>query len=249
MFFILSKTLSYLFTPVAIMSITGALFIIFRRSRYKKVVAFLFISIFLLFTNDFIANFLLLQYQEEPKELHQVKPTTYGVLLTGMTNTLMEPESKFYFNQNADRLLQTIQLFSQNKFDTLIISGGGATALREKLQEARILFHYLGSINMDLERVIFEDSSRNTHESALFLANYLNGKEVTLISSASHIPRASACFKKEGVLIQSYPAVFYTNNKQISPSMFIPSAEALLKWKILLKEWQGLLAYKLMGYI
>jgi uncharacterized SAM-binding protein YcdF (DUF218 family) len=175
---------------------------------------------------------------------------TYGVLLTGMTNTLKEPKDRVYFNQNADRLLQSMMLFEQGLIDTLYISGGGATALRKDLQESRVLLSYLESINFPIEKVIIEDRSRNTVESARFANDFISKQnKVLLITSASHMPRAMGCFEKEGFEIQSYPTVFYTNDQLISPSMFLPSEDALLKWHILFKEWMGYGAYWLAGYL
>jgi uncharacterized SAM-binding protein YcdF (DUF218 family) len=252
MFFILSKTISYLLLPAMLIFMLWLAFFIFNKWKFRKYLAIAGFALFILFTNDFLANFFLKSWETKPANLQQVEKQrfTYGVLLTGMTNTLKEPKDRVYFNQNADRLLQAIMLYQQGIIDTLYISGGGATALRKDLQEARVLASYLQSIRLPMDRILIEDESRNTVESARLATNHINPlHNVLLITSASHMPRAAACFEKEGFRITAYPTVYHTTDNMISPKMFLPSHEALMKWDILFKEWMGYAAYWAAGYL
>ncbi|MGM0582644.1 MAG: YdcF family protein [Bacteroidota bacterium] len=252
MFFILSKTISYLLMPATLIGLAWLAFFIFRKWKFRKYLAILGFALFIIFTNDFLANSFLKAWQTEPANLEIIKSQryTYGVLLTGMTNTLKEPKDRVYFNKNADRLLQAIMLHQQGIIDTLYISGGGATALRKDLQEARVLSNYLESIQFPMEKVIIEDQSRNTVESARYASDYINSQtEILLITSASHMPRAIGCFEKENFHLKSYPTVYNTNDEMVSPAMFLPSQDALMKWHILFKEWMGYSAYWIAGYL
>jgi len=249
MFFILSKTASFLLMPATLIGLSWLAYFILKRWRYRKYLAILGFALFIIFTNDFLANAILKAYQTPVKVLSKNSHYTYGVLLTGMTNTQKLPKDRVYFHQNADRMLQSIKLFYEGKYDTLLISGGGATALRSDLQEARVLSSYLESINFPMDRVLIEDKSRNTVESAKAVKEMIKADEVLLITSASHMPRAKAVFEKHGFNTVNYPTVYFTNDEHISPSMFIPSADALLKWHVLFKEWMGMAAYKVAGYI
>lgn len=252
MFFILSKTISFLLMPATLIGLAWLGFFIFRKWKFRKYLAITGFALFILFTNDFLANFFLKVWETEPANLEVVKRQkfTYGVLLTGMTNTMKEPKDRVYFNQNADRLLQAIMLHQQGIIDTLYISGGGATALRKDLQEARVLATYLQSIRFPMDRVIIEDQSRNTVESARLATDFISSPQnILLITSASHMPRAAACFEKEGFTITAYPSVYHTTDDVISPKMFLPSQTALMKWDILFKEWMGYSAYWAAGYL
>ena len=249
MFFILSKTIPFLVQPTAIILISWLSYFLFKKWSKRKYFLYSSLGLFILFTNDFIANKTLLNYQYAPVSSSELTHADYGILLTGMTNTVMLPDDRVYFNHNADRLLQAISLLNQDKFDTLIISGGGATALRKNIQEAAVIKKYLQGTNTDLSKIIIEDSSRNTYESAQFIKKKIRMAKSVLITSASHMPRALAVYNKEGLDPAPYPAVYLTNNQIITPSMFIPGTPALVKWNILFKEWQGMIAYKLAGYI
>lgn len=252
MFFILSKTLSYLFLPATLIGLSWLGYFIFYKKTWRKYLAVIGFGLFILFTNDFLANNFLKIWETEPTEIKGLdqQQYTYGVLLTGMTNTQKLPNDRVYFQQNADRLLQTMALFQQGKFDTLLISGGGATALRSDLQEAQVLYTYLKSINFPIEKVKIEDQSRNTAESAQLAGDFISKQEpVLLITSASHMPRAAACFEKQGFKVKPFPTVYHTTDGNLTPAMFLPSYEALMKWHILFKEWMGYAAYKIAGYI
>lgn len=252
MFFILSKTISYLLLPATLIGLVWLAYFIFNKWKFRKYLAMLGFALFIIFTNDFLANSLLQAWQTEPADLERIKQQkfTYGVLLTGMTNTQKEPKDRVYFNQNADRLLQAIMLHQKGIIDTLYISGGGATALRTDLQEARVLASYLESIQFPMDKVIIEDQSRNTVESARLATDFIEKQHgLLLITSASHMPRALGCFQKEGFKVEAYPTVFHSNDEMMSPAMFLPSHDALMKWHILFKEWMGYSAYWLAGYL
>lgn len=249
MFFILSKTISFLFLPATLIAVFWAGYFIFKKWKHRKFLSYIGFGLFLIFTNDFLANFLLSKYQTPVNSLGKEVHFTYGVLLTGMTNTLKLPKDRVYFHQNGDRMLQTIKLFYEGKIDTLVIAGGGATALRKDLQEASVLKSYLNTINFPQDKIIIEDQSRNTYESALLLKELISDRNILLISSASHLPRASRVFAKQGFEVEAYPTTYFTNDEMVDPSMFIPSADALLKWHILFKEWMGMAAYKVAAYI
>lgn len=238
--------------PATLIGLAWLAFFIFRKWKFRKYLAILGFVLFIIFTNDFLANSFLKAWQTEPANLDEIKAQkySYAVLLTGMTNTLKEPKDRVYFNQNADRLLQSMMLFEQGIIDTLYISGGGATALRKDLQESRVIYSYLESINFPVDKILIEDQSRNTIESARFANDFIGKQDkILLITSASHMPRAMGCFKKEGYKIQPYPTVFLTNDEMINPAMFLPSVDSLLKWNILFKEWMGYSAYWLAGYL
>jgi uncharacterized SAM-binding protein YcdF (DUF218 family) len=63
------------------------------------------------------------------------------------------------------------------------------------------------------------------------------------------MPRAKACFKKAGLTVLPYSCDFKQGQTNDPEDFLIPSAGALGKWSILLKEWVGLLAYKITGKI
>ena len=100
------------------------------------------------------------------------------------------------------------------------------------------------------DKIWLEARSRSTHENALFGAAILrqNGiRRVALVVDAQSMPRASACFRKEGVDVTPAPMEFRTFgpwNQEL-----IPSWTAIRRNEITFHELLGLAWYRLRGWI
>jgi len=71
-----------------------------------------------------------------------------------------------------------------------------------------------------------------------------------LITSAFHMKRAQACFKKQDVKFDVFSTDLYTGELEYTPfDLFVPNVGAIKTWTILIKEWLGMIAYKVAGYI
>ena len=71
-----------------------------------------------------------------------------------------------------------------------------------------------------------------------------------LITSAFHMRRSKACFKKAGLPVDLFSTDFYSHPRYYTPdTLLVPQAEAITIWQKLFKEWTGMVAYKAAGYI
>jgi uncharacterized SAM-binding protein YcdF (DUF218 family) len=71
-----------------------------------------------------------------------------------------------------------------------------------------------------------------------------------LITSAFHMRRSLACYRKADLNIEPFTTDFYSHPRYFYPDgLFIPSIDAMMLWHKLFKEWLGLAAYKVAGYI
>jgi uncharacterized SAM-binding protein YcdF (DUF218 family) len=66
-----------------------------------------------------------------------------------------------------------------------------------------------------------------------------------LVTSAWHMPRALATFRKAGWIVTPYPVDFRTGTE--TPWTEYSLANGAKKWQLALHEWVGLLAYRLAG--
>ena len=157
---------------------------------------------------------------------------------------------KTTFNPSIDRLLQGIILYKQGTIKKIVISSGSGLIFGNEIKEAIILKDLCLKLGIPKKDLIIEPVSRNTRENAVFtrkiLSNY--NQKVILITSAFHMHRAAGCFKKAGFNLDTYStdpleiAVFGIDD------YFIPKADPINKWTILIKEWIGYISYKLAGY-
>jgi uncharacterized SAM-binding protein YcdF (DUF218 family) len=120
--------------------------------------------------------------------------------------------------------------------------GDAATAVR-----------FFAAFGIPQERLILENESRNTYESAVNVPRLLKQEppgEYLLITSAFHLRRSVACFRKAGFKVDVFSTDFYTHPRYFSPDiLFIPSPDSIMTWQKLFKEWAGMVAYKVAGYI
>ncbi len=76
------------------------------------------------------------------------------------------------------------------------------------------------------------------------------GSENLLITSAFHMKRSKGCFDQVGLATVTFPVDYYSSDIRVNFKELIqPTPQALINWHILVKEWVGLIAYRLAGYI
>jgi uncharacterized SAM-binding protein YcdF (DUF218 family) len=76
------------------------------------------------------------------------------------------------------------------------------------------------------------------------------GKDCLLVTSAFHMRRSLACFRKVGLEMDDFPVDFYAFQRHYTLDAFIvPKIDALGVWHKLVKEWVGFVAYWAAGYV
>ena len=255
MFFVLSKTIYILAMPLSLVIICFLAACFAKRRRYKKKMFILGVSLLLLFSNSFIINELLLQWEITPTPINDIKqPYKVGIVLTGITNMQKRPFDRVYFNKGADRIMHAIQLYKEEKIEKILISGGSGSLFKSQRKEADNLKSILKLANVPDTDILIENESKNTYENAQFSAEILKnrfpGSKFLLITSAFHMRRADACFANAGINASLYSTDFYTHDRNFRfDTLLFPSVHAINKWTILFRELLGWTLYKLSGYI
>lgn len=208
----------------------------------------------LFFSNDFIANEAMLSWEVAPTPFEQIKKTyDYGIVLTGVTMNDMVPDDRVYFEHGADRVVHTVDLYKRGIVKKIIISGGTGSLINRGRREADDLFKVMVLMGVDSLSLIIENESRNTYESARNVKELVgdgSNRSLLLITSGFHMRRSLACFKKAGVKTDIFSTDFYAHPRYVNPgALLIPTVDALLIWQKLAKEWTGMLAYWVAGYI
>jgi uncharacterized SAM-binding protein YcdF (DUF218 family) len=96
---------------------------------------------------------------------------------------------------------------------------------------------------------VLERSARNTHENALFSTSTVQpqaDETWVLITSAMHLPRAVGLYRKAGWQVIPYP-VDYRSSGRIAFAPSLRFAEELYAFDHAVREWVGLVAYRLLG--
>lgn len=254
MFFLLSKTLNYLTMPLVIICLLF-LFSWVLKSKKKALLFKIGFALLLLFSNDFITNEVIRLWELPATPFQEIKKKyAIGILLTGVTKGNMVPDDRVYFHRGADRVTHTLQLYRLGIIDKILISGGSGTLTERRAKEADEIADALKLMGVASEDLIIENESRNTHESAVaikkILQDSISSSECILITSAFHMRRSRACFAKIDWPCDTFTTDFLIHERKFTPDVLvIPRLDSLQIWHIMIREWMGMVAYKLSGYI
>lgn len=256
MFFILSKTLNYLVMPFVVVCILFLLSVLLRNVKWKKRFFWTGFVLLFFFSNDFIANEVMLEWEPDAVPYNDITKTyQWGVVLTGATVPQRKPNDRVYLTHGADRIVHTVQLYKLGLIKKILITGGSSRLLDIGEREADEFKEVMVLMGVHENDIVTESNSRNTHESALEvkkMADSLNlhADECLLITSAFHMRRSVACFKKVGLDMDFFTTDFYTHPRLFTPDVLIvPRIESFIIWHKLIREWVGMLAYRVAGYI
>ena len=246
MFFVLSKIIAFLLKPLTWVILTGLIGIFWR----KKFLPLSF-GILLVFSNPYIINELYAWWEPAPSTID--KEIELAIVLTGMTIPQIQVPGQLQMGPGSERIIEALRLYHTGRVKKILISGGSGSLNSPELTESPALAKLSSDLAVAKEDIYIEDKSRNTYQNALFSRKLVDSlgiesNDLLLITSAFHMRRALACFKKQGLEPVLFPVDFNAYN-QGNPKKIEPSSRALERWDQLLHEWFGIAAYKAAGYI
>jgi uncharacterized SAM-binding protein YcdF (DUF218 family) len=153
-------------------------------------------------------------------------------------------------NEAAERMTAAAALSRLYPQALLVFSGGSGALLDDSVKEAEDAHGLWSELGVPENRMIFEDQSRNTYENAVFtqkLVHPQRDEKWLLVTSAFHMPRSIGIFRALGMNPVPYPVDFRTDGQ---PQDFRPPGDgslAIRNVETALREWVGLLAYRLTG--
>ena len=131
----------------------------------------------------------------------------------------------------------------------LIFTGGSGVLGSQSLKEADVIKPLLVTLGLNLNRIIFENQSRNTAENATMTKKIIKPKldqRWLIITSAFHMPRAMGSFRQAGWNAIAYP-VDYHQKSSHGFSLGLSLRTGLSSLSTSLHEWMGLTFYWLSG--
>lgn len=254
MFFLLSKLFSFLFSPLI------WVFILFSysfktkdegRANKLRITA---LTILYLCSNSFLVDELFRAWEPVTPDYDLMNTKYQGAIILGGIGDVDMRLEKINFGYSGDRLFQTLPLYYKGRINKIIFTGGSGSIEFPEKREGIYVRKYLRSIQVPDSDLVVESYSKNTYENAVFTKKLLDSLQMRgpflLITSAYHMPRAMAVFKKAGYTnLTPYVTNRSSGLRRFTPDhLFIPNPGTLFSLEFLVHEWMGFLIYKLKGY-
>ncbi|MCJ8141477.1 YdcF family protein [Ancylobacter sp. A5.8] len=173
------------------------------------------------------------------------------VLGGGELPLITQARGQASFQEAGERITTLADLARRYPDAKIVFSGGSGELVREtRLSEADVVRMALPQLGIPVERVTFEDRSRNTAENAAFSRDLVApkpGERWLLVTSAYHMPRAMGCFRVADFDVTAYPVDFRTTGHSRWTEPFRNVAEGLAFTDLAVREWVGLAVYYLTG--
>jgi uncharacterized SAM-binding protein YcdF (DUF218 family) len=203
---------SRLFFPVALcleILILGLVLLWFtRRQRTGKLVVTLGTILLVLLSNYAITDRMLiplerkypalinLQASQAVTQDNQTAAKMIVMLGGGHRSDPKLPITDHLSDTALTRLVEAVRLYKELPGSKLILSGGSGD---DPLPEAEVLAKVAPVLGVNSQDLILETESVNTEDEARRLKPMLGQEKFILVTSASHMPRAVALFKKQGM--------------------------------------------------
>ena len=253
MFFYLSKVVGYLLEPLNVLillQVAGLACLWSGRRRSAGWILGLTTATMLAVAILPIPQMLLRPLEQAVPRPTQLPPRIDGIVLLGgsQDQELTRAYGMPSIPNDATRVTEFAALARRYPQAQLVFSGGSGNLGTNELTEADVLRLFMEQQGLDTKRLMLEDKSRNTHENAVFTKNLAQpkaGQAWLLVTSASHMPRALAVFRKAGWSIDPYPTSY-----KVMPTGWSLWFDGIRQFRLLdyaLHEWVGLEVYRLTG--
>lgn len=264
MFVFLSKMLPLFVYPAGLVFGLLILAILFSRGQ-KQTRVILLIALLVLFLSGNRWLSYSLARTLEWKYLPSPAPVTAPVIvvLGGGTESNLPPRQGVEMNSAGDRMLHAADLYHQGAAPKILLSGGNVEWM-DSLENspAADMQQILLKMNVPVSAMILQTKSQNTHEDAEYSAKILREKgisKIILVTSAMHMPRSVALFEKQGIEVLPSPTDFTITEdgwqRMFSPNLetfltnIVPNSSAIGLTTTVMKEYIGLLVYRLQGWL
>jgi uncharacterized SAM-binding protein YcdF (DUF218 family) len=257
MFFPLSKILGFFTVPsnvLFVIAAAGALLAFTRFARAGRRLALVGVVLIGIAGFSPLGNMLIYPLEQRFPRWDASRGAPDGIIVLGgaigpgMSDARGEPS----LNESAERMTVLADLARRYPNARLVFSGGDGSLLGDTSSEAKHALPLFESFGIERSRIELEDKSRNTAENATFskaLVNPKPGERWLIVTSAHHMPRSIGCFRGASFEVEAYPVDWRTRGAADLMWPFGGLAAGLARTDVAVREWTGLLAYRLTGRI
>ena len=254
MFFVLSKLFWFIAAPTNFLLICaglGVALLFLGRLRAGRILASIGVVGLALLAASPLSRSLARPLEDRFPQVSDDSSPIHGIVVLG--GAIGSIRDTVELNKAAERMTESARLALLHPGAKLVFTGGSLNLISEvSWTEAGEAGKFYRGLGIAPERLILEDQSRNTHENAVFTAKLIApkpGERWILITSAYHMPRSIGLFRKMGLKLEAWPVDYSTSGR--TDDFLRPNSgfsRGLVVADEIIKEYIGLLAYRLSGY-
>jgi len=257
-FLFLSKLLPLFLYPVGLslsLGLIGSLCSLLKFRRLALACVGSAMIVLWICSTPFVASRAIasLERQYPPRTMAQTPVADVAIVLGGALGQPLPPRVEVNLSGAAGRVLHASRLYRAGKVKRVLVSAGNILWALAIKPEAELIKELLVEWGVASEAIEIETASRNTYENAREIERMWKGrgfKSALLVTSAIHMPRAIAVFQRGDLpVVASTADVLAVDRDPLDLFVWLPDASALAVTTNALKEWMGILVYRLRGYL
>ena len=231
------------------LGVVGVLLLATRFARLGRRLLVALIVLLVMFGFTPLGNFVIypLESRFSPWDPSRGAPDGIVVLGGPIDPELSAAHGRPAVRSASDRIFAAVELARRYPNARIAFTGGSGTLISGDAREADYAATLLESLGIAKERLLMERDSRNTFENAEFTKRLVApkpGERWLLVTSAYHMPRSYGIFRKAGFAVEPYPVDWRVGRLLTFDPL---SAENLFRADVAVREWIGLIAYRLAG--
>jgi uncharacterized SAM-binding protein YcdF (DUF218 family) len=203
-----------------------------------------------------IVDLLITSWEEPYARSNPVElPSGEAVIMLGGTHRVSAHDVfGFDAGEGWDRALTAVEIMRQGKAKALVLGGGNLKSMGNPTALAPLLGAWITAWGLSNAPIHYLLDANDTHQEALCakeLAEKHGWKQLVLVTSALHMRRAEALFKKAGLQVIPVACDFQCAgvaefHRMLPP---VPDLNQFRKWNLFLHEWLGWWVYRAKGWI
>ena len=262
-FLFLSKLLPLFVYPLGLSCILllVALWLCFKRSRWTFVPILLAFVVLMTAGNVRFSNSLVTSLERQYLPLKNTPKADAIVVLGGSTRNSEPPRIMPDMSERGDRLLYGVKLYKDGAAPYILLTGGRIDWYGGASSEAEDMAAITEIMGVPRDALLLEPRSLTTYENAVYTKEILDRRKIAkiiLVTSAAHMPRSMAIFKKQGIDAIPAPTDFMVSDRNLIENRastesriisLFPNPESLDRTTQVFKEYIGTFIYRLRGWL
>lgn len=192
----------------------------------------------------------LLERQYAPMTAAEAPKSDVAIVLGGAVSAATPPRVGPDLGEASDRVSYAAELYRAGRVKAVIVSGGNLPWSAAAVPEAEAIRSLLMAWGVPGQAIHTGGTSRTTAENARevqALWPQLGAVSALLVTSASHMPRALATFRKAGLPVTPAPTDIRAVDEPFDLLDLLPDAGALKDTSDAVKEYVGYAVYWMRG--